>query len=71
MKFAVVERSERAVENATLRVRRHPDSSYVVRVDRFEQAPDGRDYRRERVADRERADELLAEWKGAFDLPEE
>ncbi|MFC7096622.1 DUF7543 family protein [Halobaculum marinum] len=53
---------------ATLRVRERRDGSYVVRLDRMEQAPDGRAYRRERVADREAADALVAEWKREFDL---
>lgn len=53
---------------ATLRVREHTDGSYVVRLDRLEQAPDGRAYRRERVPDKDAADELLAEWKAEFDL---
>ncbi|MFC6786204.1 hypothetical protein ACFQFH_09970 [Halobaculum halobium] len=58
---------EREDGYATLRVRERRDGSYVVRLDRLEQAPDGRGYRRERVADRERADELIEEWKTAFD----
>lgn len=62
---------ERADGYATLRVREHPDGSYVVRLDRLEQAPDGREYRRERVGDREHADEVVTEWKRTFDLPEE
>ncbi|GAA0208919.1 DUF7543 family protein [Halobaculum roseum] len=61
---------ERADGYATLRVREHPDGSYVVRLDRLEQAPDGRGYRRERVDDRERADDLVSEWKAAFELQE-
>ncbi|MFC7071021.1 DUF7543 family protein [Halobaculum lipolyticum] len=61
---------ERADGLATLRVREHRDGSYVVRLDRLEQAPDGRAYRRERVADREAADALAAEWKREFDLPD-
>ncbi|SHG82544.1 DUF7543 family protein [Halobaculum gomorrense] len=62
---------ERADGYATLRVRERADGSYVVRLDRLEQAPDGRSYRRERVGDRERADELVTDWKEAFDLSEE
>jgi len=62
---------ERGDGYATLRVREQSDGSYVVRLDRLEQAPEGREYRRERVGDRERAGELLAEWKRTFDLPEE
>ncbi|UIO99321.1 hypothetical protein Hbl1158_12395 [Halobaculum sp. CBA1158] len=58
---------ERDDGDATLRVRERVDGSYVVRLDRLEQASDGRDYRRERVADRGAADALLAEWKREFD----
>ena len=61
---------ERADGLATLRVRERGDGGYVVRVDRLEQAPDGRAYRRERVGDRAAADALLEEWKREFDLPD-
>ena len=48
---------------ATLRRRRRPDGEWVVRLDRLHQAPDGRGYRRERVADETAARELLDAWK--------
>ncbi|WP_277555315.1 DUF7543 family protein [Halobaculum limi] len=58
---------ERADGLATIRLREHADGSVVVRVDRLEQAPDGRAYRRQRVEDRTDAEALLAEWKVEFD----
>lgn len=62
---------ERADGFATIRLREHADGSVVVRVDRLEQAPDGRGYRRQRVADRETAEALVAEWKTEFDHDDE
>ncbi|WP_435062722.1 DUF7543 family protein [Halobaculum sp. EA56] len=76
MPWSPVETPERYDEwkrddgHATLRVREHADGSVVVRLDRLEQAPEGRAYRRERVPDRETADDLLAEWKETFDRDE-
>jgi len=51
----------------TLRRRRRPDGEWVVRLDRLHQAPGGRDYRRERVADVEAAKALIEEWKADAD----
>jgi hypothetical protein len=47
---------------ATIRRRRRPDGEWVVRLDRLHQAPDGRGYRRERVADETAARELVEAW---------
>lgn len=48
---------------ATIRRRRCPDGEWVVRLDRLHQAPEGRGYRRERVADEAAARDLLEAWK--------
>lgn len=48
---------------ATIRRRRRADGGWVVRYDRLYQASEGSGYRRERVADREAADELIEAWK--------
>jgi len=61
---------ERDDGHATLRLRERADGGYVVRLDRLEQAVDGRAYRRERVADREAAEELLARWRREHDRPD-
>ncbi|MFB6250357.1 MAG: hypothetical protein ABEI27_01505 [Halobellus sp.] len=49
---------------ATLRRRHRPDGTWVVRLDRLQQAPEGSGYRRERVDDDEAAVSLLETWKG-------
>lgn len=49
----------------TLRRRRRPDGEWVVRLDRLHQAPEGREYRRERVTDESAAVAVLDEWKSA------
>ena len=49
--------------HATLRRRRRPDGTWVVRLDRLYQAPAGSGYRRERVDDAEAAASLLDAWK--------
>jgi hypothetical protein len=49
--------------HATIRRRRRPDGEWVVRLDRLHQAPEGRGYRRERVADEPAARELVDAWK--------
>lgn len=49
----------------TLRRRRRPDGEWVVRLDRLHQAPEGRGYRRERVADESAAAAVIDEWKSA------
>lgn len=48
---------------ATLRRRRCPDGEWVVRLDRLHQAPEGRGYRHERVADESAAIATVAAWK--------
>ena len=48
---------------ATVRRRRRPDGEWVVRLDRLHQAPAGRGYRHERVADESAARELTEAWK--------
>jgi len=50
---------------ATLRRRRRPDGEWVVRLDRLHQAPGGRAYRCERVADESAAVALIDDWKSA------
>lgn len=47
----------------TLRRRRRPDGEWVVRLDRLHQAPAGRGYRRERVADESAAVAVIDDWK--------
>ena len=54
---------ERADGHATVRLRRRPDGRYVVRYDRLFQAPEGPEYRRETVPDREAALELVERWR--------
>jgi hypothetical protein len=53
--------------HATIRRRRRPDGEWVVRLDRLHQASEGREYRRERVADGTAAMELVREWQAASD----
>jgi hypothetical protein len=53
----------RADGYATVRRRRRPDGEWVVRLDRLHQAPEGRAYRFERVADESAAVALLEAWK--------
>ncbi|SEH64765.1 hypothetical protein SAMN05192561_1207 [Halopenitus malekzadehii] len=61
---------ERSDGLASIRKRDRGDGEgYVVRVDRLEQAPEGRTYRRESVADEAAADELVDDWREAFDRP--
>lgn len=61
----VVEEWTRHDGLATVRLRERADGSFAVRYDRLEQAPEGREYRYERRADREAAAELAAEWRDA------
>lgn len=53
---------------ATIRLRETGAGRWVVRLDRLEQAPDGRTYRRESVETREAALELVEEWKADSDV---
>lgn len=57
----------RADGYATLRRRRRPDGSWVVRLDRLYQAPEGSGYRRERVEDEGAAEALIETWKAESD----
>ena len=50
---------------ATIRRRRRPDGEWVVRLDRLHQAPSGRGYRHERVADESAARDVVDRWKSA------
>jgi hypothetical protein len=52
---------------ATLRRRRRADGGWVVRLDRLHQAPEGRAYRHERVADETAAIDTIEEWKAESD----
>ncbi|QCJ47899.1 MULTISPECIES: DUF7543 family protein [Haloprofundus] len=55
---------------ATIRLRETGAGRWVVRLDRLEQAPEGRTYRRESVETRDAALELVEEWRETFDAPE-
>ncbi|WP_224269521.1 DUF7543 family protein [Haloprofundus salinisoli] len=55
---------------ATIRLRETGAGRWVVRLDRLEQAPEGRTYRRESVDTRERARELVEAWRETFGAPE-
>jgi hypothetical protein len=48
---------------ATIRRRRRPDGEWVVRFDRLHQAPSGRGYRHERVADESAARAVVDRWR--------
>jgi hypothetical protein len=61
---------ERSDGNATIRLRRRPDDTWAVRLDRLYQAEDGRDYRRERVDGEDEARELVAAWREEHDVAE-
>jgi len=57
----------RADGYATLRRRRRPDGTWVIRLDRLYQAPDGSAYRRERVDDEGAAEALIEAWMAESD----
>lgn len=59
---------ERSDGNATIRLRRRPDGTWAVRIDRLHQAAAGRGYRRERVDDEREARELVAAWREEHDV---
>ncbi|ELZ26624.1 hypothetical protein C474_19534 [Halogeometricum pallidum JCM 14848] len=61
---------ERSDGNATIRLRRRPDDTWAVRLDRLYQAEDGRGYRRERVDDESAARELVTAWREEHDVAE-
>lgn len=52
---------------ATIRLREHAGDGWVVRLDRMFQAPEGEAYRREHVADRQTALDLVEAWREEFD----
>ncbi|WP_101296749.1 DUF7543 family protein [Halegenticoccus soli] len=58
---------ERSDGNATIRLRELPGGTWVVRLDRLFQAPEGALYRRETAATREEASALAAAWREAYD----
>lgn len=62
---------ERGDHAATVRIRERPDGSYVVRIDRLKQAPEGPAYRRETADTREAAEEIAADFRASFDEPDE
>jgi len=57
----------RSAGYVTVRRRRRPDGEWVVRLDRLHQAPEGRGYRHERVADESAAIALIEAWKTEAD----
>jgi hypothetical protein len=54
---------EREDGAATIRLRTRPDGTWVVRLDRLYQAPEGSRYRRREAADRDEAMALVEEWR--------
>jgi hypothetical protein len=61
---------ERGDRHATIRLRERGDGSWAVRLDRLYQAPEGPLYRRETVASRAAATELVERWKDEYDVAE-
>lgn len=61
---------EREDGGATIRLRRRADSSWVVRLDRLAQAPEGSLYREERVESETEARDVVAGWRERYDSPE-
>jgi hypothetical protein len=59
---------ERADGWATLRRRRRADGTWVVRLDRLTQAPEGSLYREERTETRADADRVVAAWQATYDV---
>jgi hypothetical protein len=56
---------------ATIRCRQRIDGSWVVRLDRLTQAPDGSYYRQERVETRADARMVVAAWREQHDVVDE
>jgi len=56
---------------ATIRLRERSDGSWVVRLDRLTQAPEGSCYREERVESRAEAAEVVTAWREAYDVADE
>jgi hypothetical protein len=59
---------ERADGWATIRLRRRADGSWVVRLDRLTQAPEGSLYREERVESETAARDVAAGWRERYDV---
>lgn len=59
---------EREDGRATIRLRERADGSWVVRLDRLAQAPEGSLYREERVGTRADADRIVTAWRERYDL---
>ena len=51
----------------TIRMRERPDGTWMVRLDRLFQAPEGSLYRRRTLASREEALDLVEEWQRQYD----
>lgn len=51
----------------TIRIRERPDGTWMVRLDRLYQAPEGELYRRETVSSREDALALVERWQKQYD----
>jgi sugar/nucleoside kinase (ribokinase family) len=66
----VVEEWRREDGWATIRLRRRGEGSWLVRLDRLTQAPEGSLYREERLDTRSAADALVAEWRETYDVSE-
>jgi hypothetical protein len=66
----VVEEWRREDGWATIRLRRRGEDTWLVRLDRLTQAPEGSLYREERLDTRAAADDLVAEWRETYDLPD-
>jgi hypothetical protein len=65
---SAVEEWERDDGWATVRLRSRADDSWVVRLDRLTQAPEGSLYREERVRSRAAAEDLAADWRETYDV---
>lgn len=55
----------------TIRMRERPDGTWMVRVDRLYQAPEGNLYRRETVTTQKEALSLVEEWQEEYDVEAE
>lgn len=61
---------ERDDGDATIRLRERTDGEWTVRLDRMYQASEGSTYRRETVAERDAARELVERWQAEFAVEE-